>query len=113
MDVQYNQVKVVFEPNIEKRLAGIGKVVGFGQAEFSGDFTTASQSFLPPFSFNEEEELNEGVKHVNHQIAEGDLNLSEIAFSEPNSPINKSLMPPTIEELKEQAPSKSEQKHKE
>jgi hypothetical protein len=57
---------VVFENTIEKRLAGIAKVVGYGQTEFSGDFTTASQSFLPPFSFNEEEELNEGVKHVNN-----------------------------------------------
>ncbi len=37
---------------------------GTTQNEFSGDYTTISGSFLPPYSFQEEEEGNEGLAEV-------------------------------------------------
>jgi len=67
METQYSQVKLVFEPNFEKRLQGIAKVLGPGQtAEYSGDYTTNSQSFLPPFSFNEKEDNEGSVNNENN-----------------------------------------------
>ena len=61
LEGQYNQVKVAFEPNFEKRLVNLTQVIGYGatnsqHGENSGDFTTASQSFLPQLSFTNEEE---------------------------------------------------------
>lgn len=48
LENQYNLVKVVFDPNFEKRLVNLAHVVGHtSNSEHSGDFTTASQSFLP------------------------------------------------------------------
>ena len=51
-------MKVVFEPSFDKRLTNLAHIIGFGQHENSGDFTTASQSFLPQLSFTNEEEGN-------------------------------------------------------
>jgi hypothetical protein len=80
MEASYNQVKVHFEPNLEKKLANIAKVFT-SNGELSGDYTTNSGSFLPPFSFNEEDER---VKQETDA-----LNLSNISFTEPSSPINQ------------------------
>lgn len=54
----------------------------------SEDFTTNSGSFLPPFSYNDEEDFNDGIKHVKQALANDALNLSNISFNEPASPIN-------------------------
>jgi hypothetical protein len=96
LDQQYNQVRVIFEPNFDKRLinlarvasgfpnqGGSGGVAGVG-GENSGDFTTASQSFFPQLSFTNEEEG--GIQ--TNQIIPGGLNISSISFIEPTSPIN-------------------------
>lgn len=80
LEASYNQVKVHFEPNLDKKLAGIAKVFS-SNGEFSGDFTTNSGSFLPPFSFNEEDERAKQETDV--------LNLSNISFTDPSSPINQ------------------------
>lgn len=90
LESAYSQVKFYFDPNLEKKLGAIAKVYterpggGLSHPEFSGDFTTVSGSFLPPF---EEEGDNEGVTHMNKGLG-GALNLSNISFNEPNSPIN-------------------------
>jgi hypothetical protein len=49
---------VHFEPNFEKNITKICKIVGYGQNELSCDFTTASCSKLA-LSFNEENGSNE------------------------------------------------------
>lgn len=91
MEQAYSQVKVHFDPALEKKLQGIARVVCCNNPnEVSGDLTTNSGSFLPPFSFNEEEEVNnEGLSHVKQTIANDALNLSNISFNEAPSPINQ------------------------
>ena len=81
-------MKFYFDPNLDKKLATIAKVYterpGMpSMQEFSGDFTTVSGSFLPPF---EEEDV--GVNQMNKGLGDGALNISSISFNEPNSPIN-------------------------
>lgn len=88
LESAYSQVKLHFDPNLEKKLVGIARV-STGQNEFSGDFTTNSGSFLPPFSFHEEEECNEGLNQVKQSMGNDALNLSNISFNEPASPINQ------------------------
>ncbi len=48
METQYNQVRVVFEPNFEKRLVGLATIVPYGSSqppasnvENSGDLTAS------------------------------------------------------------------------
>lgn len=85
LEAQYSQVKVAFEPNFERRLVNLAHIIGFGQVENSYDFTTNSQSFLPQLSFTNEEES--GANNPSN-IIPGGLNISNISFNEPSSPIN-------------------------
>jgi len=89
MDHYYNQIKLQFDPNFEKKLVNIAKIITINNhTDSSADITNASQSFLPPFSFNDEEEVNENISQpVN---TESGLNLSNISFNEVSSPINES-----------------------
>ena len=99
LESSYNQVKFYFETNLEKKLGAIARVYTDkpgGQTELSGDFTTVSGSFLPTF---EEEFNNEGVTHMNKGLGDGALNISNISFNEPNSPINQTQL--LLEEAKE------------
>ena len=84
LEAQYSQVRVSFEPNFERRLVNLATIIGFGQVENSYDFTTNSQSFLPQLSFTNEEET--GANNPSN-IIPGGLNLSNISFNEPSSPI--------------------------
>lgn len=42
LESQYNQVRVIFEPNFERRLQNLVVLLGQGHAENSYDFTTNS-----------------------------------------------------------------------
>lgn len=74
-----------FEPNFERRLVNLAQIIGFGQVENSYEFTTNSQSFLPQLSFTNEEE---SAANNPSNIIPGGLNISNISFNEPSSPIN-------------------------
>ena len=117
-------MRLYFEPDLEKKLGAIAKVIGVGQSEYSGDYTTASGSFLPPFSFNEEEELHDGsnpaavIKHssgnqqnllTQNNGADEPLNLSNISFNETGSPINQTMNSDKNEESKESVNSSKSQ----
>eukprot|EP00347_Sterkiella_histriomuscorum_P008603 403344461 len=94
-ETQYNQVKLSFDQTFEKKLQNIAKVIGPGQQDFSiKDQTTASASFLPPFSFILEEEITENISQPIN--AESGLNLSNISFNELTSPCNDSLAPVVV-----------------
>jgi hypothetical protein len=87
-------VKVIFEPNFEKRLTNLAHVSASTQPELNSAefFTTASQSFLPQLSFtNEEEGSNSGMVANTHNntLLPSTLNISNISFNEPSSPINE------------------------
>ncbi|CDW91449.1 achain crystal structure of engineered northeast structural genomics consortium target [Stylonychia lemnae] len=60
MENSYGTVKVAFDPNVEKKF------------------------------FHDEEDLNDGIQQVQKAIANDPLNLSNISFNEPASPINNS-----------------------
>ena len=104
----YNQVKVAFDPNFDRRLVNLAQVVGLGaQSENSGDFTTVSQSFLPQLSFTNEEDGGASVQPI------PPLNISNISFNEPSSPINdrtSSTKTGDQTSVKKELPVKEEQK---
>lgn len=94
LDSQYKQVRLWYESpsNFEKKIGMIAKVLGPGQNEPSStDVTTVSGSFLPPFSLNEfmAEEDSHQKTNQNRDVEESALNLSNISFDDPNSPINQ------------------------
>ena len=84
-------MKVNFEPNLEKKLAPICKVIGIGQTNNDSngcDYTTASASFLPPFSGEEVETLDGKIGNNGEDGSGNPLSLSNISFNESPSPIN-------------------------
>eukprot|EP00347_Sterkiella_histriomuscorum_P020077 403339189 len=107
LDQSYGTVKVSFDPTVDKKLQNIAKVYcsnGQQQHDISEDFTTHSGSFLPPFSQYEEEDLNDGIQHVKLGLANDALNLSNISFNEPASPINTQQTinrPPPLNDFEE------------
>lgn len=71
--------------------------MGPGQHESSADITTASASFFPPFSFNEDEDVVQmdvvGSNITHPQSRDNELNLSNISFNEITSPCNDYIAP--------------------
>jgi hypothetical protein len=92
---------VTFEPNFERRLLNLAQIIGHGENSY--DYTTNSQSFLPQLSFTNEEET--GVNNPS-SIIPGGLNISNISFNEPSSPINDKAAA-VKEEIKEKPVDKS------
>jgi hypothetical protein len=88
----YNQVRVSFEPHLEKKLAPICKIIGPGQQVGNDsnncDYTTASASFLPPFTVEEVEGLDGKIGNNGEDGSGNPLSLSNISFNESPSPIN-------------------------
>ncbi len=91
-------MKVVFEPNFDRRLVNLAHVSATNQPDHNSVefFTNASQSFLPQLSFtNEEEGSNSGMAATTHNntLLPSTLNISNISFNEPSSPINETKNP--------------------
>ena len=97
LESTYNLVRLSFDQHFDRKLVNIARVLGPGQTESSSDMTTASASFFPPFSFNEDEDvvqMDVVASNMTQPVSQDNgLNLSNISFNEITSPCNDSLPP--------------------